>query len=368
MGTFERVVELVGQDFALATRLKALQDFSRTVRTSEYHLTNACNIRCKGCWFFAYDYDRKVHEIHELSHWREFAERERTERKITTALLIGGEPTLYPERIAVWVETVPNVTISSNGLNKLPVEGFENVCVALTLFGGGIQDDELRAIRPNGKTFTGLLDKVLANYKDDPRAVFIYAVSRESLSYIDETVRRIGDNGNRLGLNYYSSYGLVDPLRRQDDNARLLDEVRRVRSLYPHVVGSEELFIETVITGKTHFGTFGYDTCPSISVDHPAHTERLKNGNKTLPGFNAYAPDLKTVNFCCTSGHCSGCRDSQAVYSWLLVSFPHYLDSRQNLLRWLAMAESYWSGFIWSPYHPSRRVLTQPRKEASPST
>ena len=90
MGTFERVMELVGQDFALAARLKAMQDFSRTVRTSEYHLTNACNIRCKGCWFFAYDYDRKVHEVHELSHWREFAARERAERKITTALLIGG--------------------------------------------------------------------------------------------------------------------------------------------------------------------------------------------------------------------------------------------------------------------------------------
>lgn len=355
MGTLQRVMELVGNDFALAMRLKALQDFSRTVRTSEYHITNACNIRCKGCWFFAYEYDRKVREVHDLARWRAFAERERDQRKITTALLIGGEPTLHPDRIAVWVDVMPHVTISSNGLDKLPVAGFENVCVALTLFGGGRLDDELRAIRPNGKTFSGLFEKVLANYQDDPRVVFIYAVSYDSIPYIEDTVRRIHDNGNRVSLNYYSSHGLLDPLRRRDDNARLLDEVMRVKQRYPVTLGCDELYIQTLITGKTQFGAFGYDTCPSISVDHPAHADRLNNGHQVLPGFNAYAPDLETVNFCCTSGRCDHCRDGQAVFSWLLVSFKHFLDSKDSLLRWLTMAEIYWSGFIWSPYHPARR-------------
>ena len=356
MGTFQRVMELVGNDFALALRLKALQDFSRSVRTSEYHVTNACNIRCKGCWFFAHEFDRKVREVHDIDRWRAFAQRERDTRGITTALLIGGEPTLHPERIAVWVETMPNVTISSNGLQKLPTAGFERVCVALTLFGGGKLDDELRAIRPNGKSFTGLFDTVLANYKNDPRAVFIYAVSYDSMPYIEETVKRIEDNGNRVGLNYYSSYGLLDPLRRRDDNARLFDEIMRVKALYPVTLGCDELFMKTLITGKTHFGAFGYATCPSISVDHPAHAERRANGNMVLPGFNAYAPDLETVNFCCTSGHCEGCRDSQAVFSWLLVSFKHFLDTKDDLLTWLHMAETYWSGFIWSPYHPAARA------------
>ena len=42
-----------------------------------------------------------------------------------------------------------------------------------------------------------------------------------------------------------------------------------------------------------------------------------------LPKFNAWAADFKTVNFCCTSGHCEDCRDSQAVFSWLWSLAPN---------------------------------------------
>ena len=27
---------------------------------TEYHLTNACNIRCQGCWFFEFGHDKKT--------------------------------------------------------------------------------------------------------------------------------------------------------------------------------------------------------------------------------------------------------------------------------------------------------------------
>ncbi|HJZ83835.1 MAG TPA: radical SAM protein [Polyangia bacterium] len=351
-GLFARVLELVGGDFELGLRLKTLQDFSRTVRTGEYHITNACNIRCKGCWFYEYEFDERTREQRDLLAWRRFAVEQR-EHGVTTALLIGGEPTLFPDRVAAFVEAMPNISISTNGLQKLSAHDFPRVCVAITLFGGGPLDDELRGIRPSGKTFSGLFDTALASYRNDDRAVFIYAVSNDSIPYIEDTVRRIGDNGNRVGLNYYSSHGLYDPLRRGQNVDRLLDEALRVREKYPYVLGCDELFIRTLLTGKTHFGQFGYDTCPSISVDHPAHAARKKNGQPILPGFNAWAPDLETINFCCTSGECGSCRDSQAIYSWLLVSFKHFLDSKTSLERWLNMAECYWSGFIWSPYHPA---------------
>jgi len=125
-----------------------------------------------------------------------------------------------------------------------------------------------------------------------------------------------------------------------------------VRAKYPDVVICTEYYIETLITGRAHWGeSFGYATCPSISVDHPAHQERLAQGHKSLPLFNTYAPDLKTINFCCTSGHCDGCRDSQAVYSWLMLSAGKFLRSKALAETWIDMAEGYWKQFIWSPYH-----------------
>jgi hypothetical protein len=350
----DRILALIQGDPELAQRLLAVREFSRKVRAAEYHLTNACNIRCKSCWFFEYDFDRGPRELTSLEGWKEFAAGQR-DRGVTAALLIGGEPSLYPDRVAAFVASMPYVTISTNGFKLLPFDGFENVNVAISVFGGGPLDDELRAIRPSGRSFRGLFDKALQNYRDDDRAIFIYAITPEEIEHIETTVRRIRDNGNQLTFNYYSSYGTDDPLHLHADRQRLLEEALRMKDSYPDTVVCDAYFIRTLITGRTEWAEFGYDVCPSLSVDHPAHRDRLANGNPVLPGFNAWAADAKTVQFCCTSGHCDGCRDSQAVFSWLLVSLSWFLDSKERLATWLDVAESYWRQFVWSPYHRRAR-------------
>jgi hypothetical protein len=337
----------------LGMRLARLRAFSKCVRTSEYHLTTACNLRCQGCWFFGYDYDKRSADLGSIEGWRMFAKQQARERHITSALLIGGEPTLYPHRIAAFVEHMTYVTISSNGLRKLPRDGFEDVAIALTLFGGESRDDALRAIRPSGKRFTGLFEKVLGNYEGDDRATFVFAVAPDHPEAIEPTVRRIRDNGNLVTFNYYSAYGSNDPLRSSAED-RLLEELMNVRAAYPEIVLNTPYSIATLVTGRTHWAKFGYDVCPSLSADHPAHRDRLRNGHPTLPKFNSYASDGKSLNFCCASANCDSCRDSQAVYSWLLLSMRHFLDSEESLAVWLDTAESYWRQFRWSPYHRSQ--------------
>lgn len=341
------VAHLTAGDPDLQRRFDAVREFARTVRVSEYHITNACNIRCKGCWFFQYDFDKQTKDERDLGELHAFIDRE-CQRGINCSLLIGGEPVMFPERIAAYVARMQYVVISSNGLLPLPREGFEKVTVAVTLFGGGPLDDELRGVRPSGKTFTGLLDTALTNYRNDSRVCFIYAITETGIPYIEDTVRRIRDNGSKVTFNFYSQYHTRHPLR-LEHGRRLLDEALRVQRLYPDVVLSTPYYIETMIMGKTHWGSFGYDTCPSVSADHPAHAERLANGNRALPMFNTWAPDLKTINFCCTSGHCEDCRDSQAVYSWLMVSADKFMGSTELLRTWVELAESYWGQFCWSP-------------------
>ncbi len=349
-----RITAVLAEDVSLARRFQAVRDFSRTVRVSEYHVTNACNIRCKGCWFFAHDFDKASRENKELEKLRQFITKER-QRGVNSALLIGGEPSLFPERVAEYVAAMETVSISTNGLKALPREGFEHVNVFVSLFGGGKLDDELRAIRPNGKPFSGLFASALGNYRHDERTTFVYALTETGIDYIDDTVAKIADNGNQVTFNFYSQYHADDPLH-LEDSQRLLDEALRVRDRYPQVVLSTPYYIRTMISGETPWGVFGYENCPSISIAHPAHKDRLTNGNRTLPLFNTYAPDLETVNFCCTSGHCEDCRDSQAVFSWLLVSLPHFTDSLSSLRTWVELSESYWSQFVWSPFHRSKRA------------
>jgi organic radical activating enzyme len=346
-----RPLRALAHNSKLADRFALLRDIGRRIRSSEYHLTNACNIRCEGCWFFEFDFDKQSKEPTDIRVWRRFA-AEQAESGVTSALLIGGEPTLFPERISAFVEAMRFVTISSNGLEAFPKLGFENVAVALTLFGGAGLDDQMRAIKPNGVRFAGLFDRALLNYKDDQRATFIYALEPSATEVIDETVRKIADNGNLVSFNYYSSYGTNDSIS-PDGEQKLLDEALRVADRYPESVVSHPYYIRALITGRTEWGKFGYETCPSISVDHPAHQERIKNGNPILPGFNAYTADTKQVAFCCTSGHCETCRDSQAVHSWLMTNFRKFMRLDRGLETWIELSESYWKQFVWSELHPS---------------
>lgn len=345
-----RLRELLAGRPDLAARLKTVREMGRRVRACEVHLTTTCNIRCKGCWYFEGGFDTAVKETSDPGLIRAFTEKLVADG-ITQATLIGGEPTLVLDRVRPFVENLPYVTISTNGLRPLPQEGFDNVAIGISLFGGGPLDDDLRAHRPNGSSFTGLFEKALGHYRNDPRVTFIFALSEDGLPHVESTVRAIQDNGNQVTFNFYSAHGSDHPLR-IDNEQRTLAEALRVKDLYPETVVSHPYFIESLITGRGHWGgQFGYDVCPSISVDMPEHEQRVNNGQPVLDGFAVYGADYETLQFCCTSGDCGGCRDSQAVYSWLMVSFNRFLDDVQRLETWLDLAESYWRQWYWSQRH-----------------
>lgn len=349
----QRLEALLLSDETLRQRYNALVWFSSKVRVSEYHVTNACNIRCRGCWFFAYEHEKESREIKDLTALEDFVLRQRREHKINGALLIGGEPTLFPDRLAVFLRNLKYSTISTNGLKALPRDGFERLAIGISLFGGGELDDDLRAILPGGTRFSGLFDKALMNYRDDERAGFLFALTEDGIDHIEPTVQRIRANGNIVNFNFYSKYDTPTPSA-MSQQRELLHEALRVAALYPNTVISHPYYIEAMITGSTPWGMFGYDSCPSISIDHPAHETRMANGWPVLPFFNTWAADMATVKFCCTSGHCTGCRDSQAVFSWLLVNRDRFLGNATELKTWIEIAESYWKQFIWSPYHRSQ--------------
>lgn len=356
-----RLAQILAARPDLQARLARLRAFAAPIRSSEYHLTHACNLRCHGCWFFEFDFDKKTgSDVTKLDEWQSFARRER-ERGVSLAILIGGEPALVPERIRAFAREMPYVWVSTNGLRPIPREGLENIAISITLFGGGPLDDALRGYGPGGKKISNLFETALENFKGDDRTFFVYALSLDSLPYLEDTVKRIGAVGSQVLFNFYGEYagptsdgslaaGGAQP--RHEREALLLEKALEVRAKYPDTVLSHPYYIRTLIEGKSHWGQpWGFDVCPSVSQNHPENRERIANGNPTLPGFNAFAPDMKTVNRCCTSGHCENCRDSQAVMSWLLLSMAKFTDSPEQLQTWLEVSESFWRQFCWSPYH-----------------
>lgn len=105
------------------------------------------------------------------------------------------------------------MTLATNGLKAFPRARYEQVALLVALFGGARLDDELRAIKPGGKKFTGLFEQALANYRNDPRAFFLYAITEDGVDQVEDTVKLVADNGNRLHFSYYSKYDTRDPLK-----------------------------------------------------------------------------------------------------------------------------------------------------------
>ena len=352
--TRARVAELSEGNPALAMRVTSLLGFIHELRTALLTITNLCNLRCDGCWFFGQGMDKDSHELRDLDEVRAHARRLR-KGGVTHVLLLGGEPGLALDKVRVLAQEIPFVTVVTNGTIEIPLEGLENINVAVSLWGGLPIDDALRGHNPKGKTLTGLAEKAFGFYKDDPRAIFIYTVSESGIEYVEETVRRIIENGNIVNPAFYSSY---DPKDRRMDPAvgeHLIDELVRVKGLYPDGVVGQRTYYETLVRRQAPWGDrWGYDVCPSISVDYPDNAARLKNGNPYLTGFNAYRAD-NSVQMCCTSGACGECADSQAIWSWLLVSLDRFVDSVEHLELWASLAEDFLSQFYWSPYHPQRR-------------
>src|SRR5207249_6394332 len=123
--------------------------------------------------------------------------------------------------------------------------------IGITLFGGGSLDDRLRAISPAGRAFSGLFETALRNYRDDPRAIFNYAVAGSAVEHVEDTVRRIRDNGNRVTFNLYSEYGTDAPLRHSQDR-RLLDELLSVAAAYPDAVIAHPYYLRTLVRSEEH--------------------------------------------------------------------------------------------------------------------
>lgn len=348
-----RVAELIGDDAELLTRLQEIKDFNKKVRVNEVFVTDACNLRCDGCWFFEHGMDKEGVEVRDLVAVRSFA-RKLKARGVTGMLLIGGEPALVPDRIAVFAEEFPYVTVATNGTRPIPHQGLEHLGLLVSVWNGGEFDDRMRGHRPGGGAASGLFGLGLRAYRNDPRATWVYTLTAEGLSHMESTVQAIAGNGNQVVFGAYSDYGSSHPVR-IDEDRRILDEILRLLEAYPETVIGHPYYYETLISGRSHWASFGYDTCACVSRDYPGNAERLENGHRVMPQMNTYRSDY-TVRMCPLSGDCDGCRDTQATWVWILANMSRFLESTDRLRTWVEMAECYWRQFTWSPFHPAART------------
>ncbi len=309
------------------------------IRSSIYDTTNRCNLRCKGCFFFSSGEDKAAREETDIHKWERFIDKE-TERGVNLAILIGGEPTLYLDRVEAFYQRLPTFC-ASNGLIKVPRDRFPDMMIGLSLWGDENDEKLLR-----GKDAFSISSK---NYEGDPHTYYLYTITPKQIGKTDRIVRKIRDAGLKIHMQLLSNDEGVDGFSWEPKE---LSEIRRemdeMLEQYPETVISSKYYHKIITTGEMLGRRFGWMECPSV-------TEQFDNRNprpKRLIHFIRWASDLKTMHRCCTSNtrDCSTCKDGAAHMSWVMVNKRAHMRSTEDLQNWIEVYEMFAKLYQFIPW------------------
>ena len=309
------------------------------IRSSIYDITNSCNLRCKGCFFFSSDEHKAAPEEMDIRKWEVFVEREKA-RGVNLAILIGGEPTLYLDRVEAFYRRLPSYC-ATNGLIKVPRDRFPDMMVGISLWGDEADEKTLR-----GNDTFAVSSK---NYEGDPCAYYLYTITPKQVGSTEKIIQRIADVGLKVHLQLLSNDEDVEGFSWED---RQLGEVRiemdEMLERYPQTVISCRYYHEIITTGRMMGRDFGWAECPSVTEPMDSRTPRPKR----LIHFIRWAADLNTMHRCCTSAtrDCAICKDGAAHMSWVMVNKRGHLKSTRDLQNWIEVYEMFAKLYRFIPW------------------
>ena len=312
---------------------------SLNIRSSIYDVTNQCNLRCKGCFFFSSNEHLAASDEMDVQKWIDFVRKEK-DRGVNLAILIGGEPTLYLERIEAFYSQIPTYC-ATNGLIKIPRDRFPHMMIGISLWGDEEDEKILR-----GENIFAISSK---NYEGDPYTYYLYTITPKQVGRIEPVIRKISDAGLKVHLQLLTNDENVAGYSWTEDKLRNVRvEMDDMLDTYPQTVISCKYYHEIITTGRLMGRPFGWSECPSV-------TEPLDDRSpnpKRLIRFIRWASDLQTMHRCFTSAtrDCSTCKDGAAHMSWVMVNKRDHLTSAKDLQNWIEVFEMFAKLYRFIPW------------------
>ncbi len=309
------------------------------IRSSIYDVTNQCNLRCKGCFFFSSGEDKAAAEEKDIKKWEAFVDREK-QRGVNLAILIGGEPTLHLDRVEAFYRRLPSFC-ATNGLIKIPRERFPDLMLGISLWGDENDEKILR-----GRDTFSISSK---NYAGDPNVYYLYTLTPRQIGKTERVIGKIRDAGLKVHMQLLSNDEGVDGFSWQPEQLEAIRlEMDAMLDRYPDTVISSKYYHEIITTGKMLGRSFGWNECPSV-------TQPLDNREprpKRLIEFIRWASDLKTMHRCCTSEtrDCSSCKDGAAHMSWVMVNKRAHIRTTRDLQNWIEVYEMFAKLYQFIPW------------------
>ncbi|MBW2594042.1 MAG: radical SAM protein, partial [Deltaproteobacteria bacterium] len=164
------------------------------LRESTYDMTNRCNIRCEGCYYYEGEKQFAV-ENRDKQAWKKLMRDEKA-RGITFVVLAGAEPSLVPELCEICYREIPLGSVATNGIKYIPKS--INYKIHISVWGN---DQTSFKTRNAGD----VLKKQIKNYRNDSRAVFVYTFTRDNIDEARQVTEIIAENGCKITFNMFSA-------------------------------------------------------------------------------------------------------------------------------------------------------------------
>jgi organic radical activating enzyme len=295
------------------------------LRESTYDMTNRCNIRCEGCYYFT-GAKQFAEEHPDESVWRSLMQAER-ERGITFAVLAGAEPSLVPQLCRICAEIIPCGAIATNGLKALPRD--IDYRIHISVWGNDRTSSEIRKA-------DNLLVRQMANYRDDPRAVFVYTFTPHNIDEAKEVTALLAANGQQITFNMFSApIGYTGPLRHSPASlARTAEMMTELLHDHPRTV----LFSAYNIVAHTHaLGLHDLFSCP-----YPRRNPSTAIGLGR--SFRQYRTDLqwdRAAACCVPDTDCRDCRHYAAGSAVVTARMFRHATDPETFAAWLDYVDTY---------------------------
>lgn len=312
------------------------------LRESTYDMTNRCNIRCKGCYYYEGE-KQFAKENRDPDAWRHLMKGEK-ERGITYVVLAGAEPSLVPELCEICYAEIPWGAIATNGLRPIPRS--INYKIHISVWGNDTYSRTLRNAE-------NMLQRQIENYRSDPRAVFVYTFTRHNIDQAWEVMKILADHGCRATFNMFSA-----PVGFTGEECHTTASLRKTRET---MAGLLSTFPETVlfsyynITAHTHpYALHRLYGCPYPRMN-PSQSMGLGRS------FRQYRTDLtwdRDAACCVPDTNCADCRHYAAGSAIVTAKMYRHAVDPVTFRSWLDYVDTYLAVWVMG-YEKSENLCNE---------
>ena len=295
------------------------------LRESTYDMSNRCNLRCDGCYYYE-GAKQFAGENGDAGAWRTLMRAEK-ERGITYVVLAGAEPSLVPGLLEVCFTEMPLGSIATNGVRRIdPAVGYK---IHISVWGNDATSLRVRKAAE-------LLGRQIENYRDDPRAVFVYTFTRENIDEAAGVVDTLAAADCRITFNVFSSpVGYEGPLRH--DAASLIRTRKMMEKMMTRHPG-RVLFSPYGAVAHTH--ALGLHDLYGCSYPRMNASTEIGLGRS----FRQFRTDLtwdRDASCCVPDTDCIDCRHYAAGSAVVTARLYRHVKDPPIFRSWLDYVDTY---------------------------